>query len=71
MLRPAETPAQASLRVQIQEQKALLNSMSMVDEFASYARVERKLNKLQAELNAIGKLIKFFFTFVYMLSMSY
>ncbi|KAF0298992.1 Tail-anchored protein insertion receptor WRB [Amphibalanus amphitrite] len=54
LLRPSETPAQASLRAQIREQRAQLHSMNMVDEFASYARVERKLNKLQAELNAIA-----------------
>ena len=55
LMRPSETAAQASLRAQIREQKELLNSMSMVDEFASYARVERKLKRLQDELSAIGE----------------
>ena len=55
VMRPKETPAHANLRAQIREQRVQLNSMSMVDEFAMYARAERRLNKLQSELNAIGK----------------
>ncbi|XP_037079966.1 guided entry of tail-anchored proteins factor 1-like isoform X2 [Pollicipes pollicipes] len=54
LLRPSESCSQAELRRQIRELKARLASLSMVDEFVAYARLERQLNKLQGDFNALA-----------------
>jgi len=54
LLRPAESSTQARLRGEIREHKRRLAAVSMTDEFPVYARIERQLNRLQAEHNALA-----------------
>lgn len=42
---------EANLRRQVCDLKAELGSISMVDEFAKYAKIKRKVNKVTDELS--------------------
>lgn len=42
---------EANLRRQVCDLKAELGSVSMVDEFAKYAKIKRKVNKVTDELS--------------------
>jgi len=44
------TEYELQLRKDIKEMKKELSSISMMDEFAQYAKTERRINKLQAKL---------------------
>lgn len=44
------------MRTQIQDMKKELSTISMMDEFARYARLERKINKMTNMLKTHGKL---------------
>ncbi|XP_035220855.1 guided entry of tail-anchored proteins factor 1-like [Stegodyphus dumicola] len=46
-----ETEMEANLRRQVCDLKAELGSISMVDEFAKYAKIKRKVNKVTDELS--------------------
>ena len=43
------------MRAEIQEMKKEHNSVSMMDEFARYARLERKINKMTDKLKTHGE----------------
>ena len=51
--RPSSTERQ--LLKDVNDLKADLNKISMVDEFAKHAKIQRKINKLTGELEAIQK----------------
>lgn len=52
---------EANLRRQACDLKAELGSVSMVDEFAKYAKINRKVNKVTVELSHQG--MQFLFKF--------
>lgn len=43
------------MRTDIQNMKMELSTVSMMDEFARYARLERKINKMTDQLKTLGK----------------
>ncbi|MGH0188061.1 UNVERIFIED_CONTAM: hypothetical protein FKN15_027724 [Acipenser sinensis] len=43
------------MRLEIQSMKQELSTISMMDEFARYARLERKINKMTDKLKTHGK----------------
>lgn len=43
------------MRTEIQNMRLELSSISMMDEFARYARLERKINKMTDKLKTHGK----------------
>lgn len=43
------------MRTEIQNMKMELSTISMMDEFARYARLERKINKMTDQLKTLGK----------------
>lgn len=43
------------MRTEIQNMKLELSSISMMDEFARYARLERRINKMTDKLKTHGK----------------
>lgn len=45
-----ETEMESNLRRQVCDLKAELGGMSIVDEFAKYAKIQRKINKMSEEL---------------------
>jgi len=49
------------MRTEIQNMRMELSSINMMDEFARYARLERKINKMTDQLKTLGKhnLMKF------------
>lgn len=50
-----ETGFQKSLQRQVYDLKAELGTINMVDEFAKYAKIQRKLNKAVDELKNQSK----------------
>ena len=46
---------ESEMRTEIQEMKKEHSSISMMDEFAGYARLERKINKTTDKLKTHGK----------------
>lgn len=46
---------ESEMRAEIQEMKKEQSSISMMDEFARYARLERKINKMTDRLKTHGK----------------
>ncbi len=48
-----EAAEEMSIRQEMRELRSQLQSIHMVDEFAKYAKTERKLNKLKDQLNEI------------------
>ena len=46
---------EGEMRAEIQEMKKEHSSISMMDEFARYARLERKINKMTDKLKTHGK----------------
>lgn len=46
------------MRTEIQNMRLELSSISMMDEFARYARLERKINKMTDKLKTHGKRIR-------------
>lgn len=55
MLLNCDTELETSLRRQVCDLKAELGGISMVDEFAKYAKIQRKLNKMTDELKNQSK----------------
>lgn len=51
------------MRAEIQNMRMELSTISMMDEFARYARLERKINKMTDQLKTLGKqnIMKFLF----------
>ncbi|KAG8428949.1 hypothetical protein GDO86_018751, partial [Hymenochirus boettgeri] len=47
-----------SMRSEIQSMRQELSTISMMDEFAKYARLERKINKLTDQLKTHGNVIR-------------
>ena len=47
---------EVDIEKEIREIKAKMDKISMVDEFAKYAKLQRKLNSLKEELNLESKL---------------
>lgn len=43
------------MRTEIQNMRMELSSIGMMDEFARYARLERKINKMTDQLKTLGK----------------
>lgn len=46
---------ESEMRAEIQEMKKEQSSISMMDEFAKYARLERKINKMTDKLKTHGE----------------
>ena len=46
---------EVEMRGKIQDMKKELSSISMMDDFARYARLERKINKMTDQLTTFGK----------------
>lgn len=46
---------ESEMRAEIQEMKKEQSSISMMDEFARYARLERKINKMTDKLKTHGE----------------
>lgn len=46
---------ESEMRAEIQEMKKEHSSISMMDEFARYARLERKINKMTDKLKTHGE----------------
>lgn len=44
-----------SLKEQLTQLRSDIKTVNMVDEFAKYAKIQRKINKLSDELKLIGK----------------
>lgn len=42
------------MRTEIQNMRMELSTISMMDEFARYARLERKINKMTDQLKTLG-----------------
>lgn len=51
------------MRSEIQNMKQELSTISMMDEFARYARLERKINKMTDKLKTHGKYLSLMFSF--------
>uniref|UniRef100_A0A672RVX2 Guided entry of tail-anchored proteins factor 1 n=1 Tax=Sinocyclocheilus grahami TaxID=75366 RepID=A0A672RVX2_SINGR len=49
---------ETEMRTEIQNMKMELSTVSMMDEFARYARLERKINKMTDQLKTLGKKCK-------------
>ena len=51
------------MRTEIQNMRMELSSINMMDEFARYARLERKINKMTDQLKTLGNqnLMEFLF----------
>lgn len=47
---------ESEMRAEIQEMKKEQSSISMMDEFARYARLERKINKMTDKLKTHGEM---------------
>lgn len=47
---------ESEMRAEIQEMKKEQSSISMMDEFARYARLERKINKMTDKLKTHGEI---------------
>lgn len=47
---------ESEMRAEIQEMKKEQSSISMMDEFARYARLERKINKTTDKLKTHGEI---------------
>lgn len=45
---------EAQMRAEIQDMKQELSTVNMMDEFARYARLERKINKMTDKLKTHG-----------------
>jgi len=54
------------MRTEIQNMRMELSGINMMDEFARYARLERKINKMTDQLKTLGKhnLMKFLWLFI-------
>lgn len=48
------------MRAEIQSMKQELSTISMMDEFARYARLERKINKMTDKLKTHGRVQSMF-----------
>lgn len=46
---------ESEMRVEVQEMKKEQDSINMMDEFARYARLERKINKMTDKLKSHGE----------------
>ena len=51
----AATKEELDLMSQVSEMKKKMHQISMVDEFARYAKLQRQLNKLKDHLKSRGK----------------
>lgn len=49
-----EGPAERQMRQEVMRLKQQLQNISMVDQFASYARIQRKINSLNQQYKAKG-----------------
>lgn len=54
-----EGSAEAKMRKEVSKLKQQLQSISMVDQFATYARVQRKINTLNQQYKDKGVLVMF------------
>lgn len=54
------------MRAEIQNMKQELSTISMMDEFARYARLERKINKMTDKLKTHGRYNVYFLLFQFL-----